>query len=55
MSAAPTAGRPRLPGAAAVFARVANQEMKLGSLGPVSYTRNGVNVDVSSGAVKLTL
>ena len=29
-------------GAAAVFAKVANQEMKLGSLGPVSNTRNGV-------------
>ena len=28
--------------------------MKLGTLGPVSYTRNGVNVDVSSGGVKLT-
>ena len=28
--------------------------MKLGTLGPVSYTRNGVNVNVSSGGVKLT-
>ena len=36
-------------GGGAVVAKVANSRMKLGSLGPVSYTRNGVNVDVSSG------
>ena len=41
-------------GASAVFAKVANSRMKLGSLAPVSYTRNGVNVDVSSASVKLT-
>lgn len=38
----------------AVVAKVANSTMKLGTLGPVSYTRNGVNVNVSSGGVKLT-
>ncbi len=38
----------------AVVAKVANSRMKLGTLGPVSYTRNGVNVNVSSGGVKLT-
>jgi len=41
-------------GGSAVFAKVANQSMKLGSIGPVSYTRNGVNVNVDAGAVKLT-
>jgi endonuclease/exonuclease/phosphatase family metal-dependent hydrolase len=41
-------------GGAAVIAKVANSRMKLGSLGPVSYTRNGVNVNVSSGGVNLT-
>ena len=41
-------------GDGAVIAKVANSRMKLGSLGPVSYTRNGVNVNVSSGAVNLT-
>ena len=37
-----------------VTAKVANSPMKLGTLGPVSYTRNGLTVDVNSGAVKLT-
>jgi endonuclease/exonuclease/phosphatase family metal-dependent hydrolase len=41
-------------GGGAVTAKVANLAMKLGTLGPVSYTRNGVNVDVSSGGVRLT-
>jgi endonuclease/exonuclease/phosphatase family metal-dependent hydrolase len=41
-------------GGAAVLARVANQEMKLGSLGAVSNTRNGLTVDVDAGTVKLT-
>jgi endonuclease/exonuclease/phosphatase family metal-dependent hydrolase len=38
----------------AVVAKVANSKMKLGTLGPVSYTRNGLTVNVSSGGVKLT-
>ena len=38
----------------AVIAKVANSAMKLGTLGPVSYTRNGLTVNVSSGGVKLT-
>ena len=38
----------------AVVAKVANSTMKLGTLGPVSYTRNGLTVNVSSGGVKLT-
>jgi endonuclease/exonuclease/phosphatase family metal-dependent hydrolase len=38
----------------AVNAKVANSAMKLGTLGPVSYTRNGLTVGVNSGTVKLT-
>jgi endonuclease/exonuclease/phosphatase family metal-dependent hydrolase len=38
----------------AVVAKVANSTMTLGTLGPVTYTRNGVNVEVSSGGLKLT-
>src|SRR3954471_22110343 len=38
----------------AVNAKVANSPMQLGTLGPVSYARNGVNVDVSSASLKLT-
>jgi endonuclease/exonuclease/phosphatase family metal-dependent hydrolase len=38
----------------AVFAKVANSKMKLGSLSPISYTRNGLTVDVGSGGLKLT-
>src|SRR4051794_19710034 len=39
---------------AAVNAKVANSPMQLGTLGPVSYARNGVNVDVSSASLKLS-
>jgi endonuclease/exonuclease/phosphatase family metal-dependent hydrolase len=41
-------------GGGVVFAKVANSKMKLGSLSPVSFARNGASVTVSSAGVKLT-
>jgi endonuclease/exonuclease/phosphatase family metal-dependent hydrolase len=52
-SASITAVRIDLTGSA-VFAKVANKTMKLGSLAPISYTQSGSSVDVSSSSLKLT-
>jgi endonuclease/exonuclease/phosphatase family metal-dependent hydrolase len=41
-------------GASAVFAKVANSRMKLGSLAPISTARKGLNVTLSSAKLQLT-